>query len=84
MMTCLKYLLPISCFLLLGVSVWQVWLMPVINPYFQWALGAACLVGLAAMFVKLVTTRSHLPGTGVGSPWGPMGPPPGERRALAR
>src|SRR5207248_3805847 len=24
MMTCLKYLLPISCFLLLGVSFWQV------------------------------------------------------------
>src|SRR5208337_1147917 len=26
MMTCLKYLLPISCFLLLGVSLWQVFL----------------------------------------------------------
>jgi len=29
MMTCLKYLLPISCVLLLGVSLWQL-AMPVI------------------------------------------------------
>src|SRR5207248_910145 len=28
MMTCLKYFLPISCFLLLGVSLWQLLLSP--------------------------------------------------------
>ena len=74
MMTCLKYLLPISCVLLLGVSVWQVLVFPVLGPYFQYALFALCLALLVWMVFKLATTSSHLPFAGVASPWGAAGP----------
>src|SRR5205807_8106343 len=37
MMTCLKYLLPISCVLLLGVSVWNLLVPEPIQTYFPWA-----------------------------------------------
>jgi NADH-quinone oxidoreductase subunit H len=75
MMTCLKYLLPISCGLLLGVSVWQVLVFPVIGPYFKWVLAALCLSLIFWMAIKVVTTPSKLPFAGVGSPWGVSGPP---------
>ena len=32
MMTCMKYLLPMSCFWLLGVSVWQALVRPAVGP----------------------------------------------------
>ncbi|MHB1425554.1 MAG: complex I subunit 1/NuoH family protein [Gemmataceae bacterium] len=76
MMTCLKYLLPISCMLLMGVSLWQV----VVNPnlwagpyfqyvkyllwvglYFKYVLCAVCLGVMAWLAVKIVTTPSRLP-----------------------
>jgi NADH-quinone oxidoreductase subunit H len=76
MMTCLKYLLPISCFLLLGVSVWQVALAPW---WFRFPL-AAISVGLFLwMLFKAVTTKSLLPEHVKGAyPWSPGG------RELAR
>ncbi len=40
MMTCLKFLLPISCFLLLGVSVWQVAARPWLGRTFNYGLAA--------------------------------------------
>ena len=36
MMTCLKYLLPISCVLLLGVSLWQVAVPVVVSQYLNY------------------------------------------------
>lgn len=75
MMTCLKYLLPISCVLLLGVSLWQVFLMPLIGPYFKIAFSILWLVLLVILIVKLVSTPSDLPTPGVGTPWGPPGGP---------
>jgi NADH-quinone oxidoreductase subunit H len=68
MMTCLKYLLPISCVLLLGVSLWQVLVWPVVGIYFSWALGGLCVVLFVAMIVKLIRTPSQLPFAGV-PPW---------------
>ena len=44
MMTCLKYLLPISCFLLLGVSLWQVAMPVVVLNYLKYVLGVLCAV----------------------------------------
>jgi NADH-quinone oxidoreductase subunit H len=61
MMTCLKYLLPISCALLMGVSLWEVAVRPVVGPYFQWAFSAACVLLLAWVVFKIVTTPSKLP-----------------------
>jgi NADH-quinone oxidoreductase subunit H len=68
MMTCLKYLLPISCVLLLGVGLWQVLVWPLVGAYFGWLLSALCVLGLAAMVYKLLTTPSRLPFAGV-PPW---------------
>src|SRR5262249_3071627 len=50
MMTCLTYLLPISCALLLGVSLWQVAVPPAAIGVVKYVLGgaAALLVAWAA------------------------------------
>ncbi len=78
MMTCLKYLLPISCVLLLGVSIWQVAVYPWVGRYFSYVLCAVCLGLFAWMVVKIVTTPSRLPVsvTGATNLWdrGPIPP----------
>ncbi|HEY7311408.1 MAG TPA: NADH-quinone oxidoreductase subunit NuoH [Gemmataceae bacterium] len=78
MMTCLKYLLPISCVLLLGVSLWQVAVYPVVGAYFSYVLCGVCLALFAWMVFKVVTTPSRLPVsvTGATNLWsrGPIPP----------
>jgi NADH-quinone oxidoreductase subunit H len=68
MMTCLKYFLPISCFLLLGVSVWQVGLAPW-TPWFKYPMALACVGLFVAMVVKAVRTPSTLPVAGLSGMW---------------
>jgi NADH-quinone oxidoreductase subunit H len=63
MMTCLKYLLPISCVLLLGVSLWQAAVPVAVLWYTKYVLAAACVLLLAWMLVKVFTTPSKLPAT---------------------
>jgi NADH-quinone oxidoreductase subunit H len=77
MMTCLKYLLPISCGLLLGVSIWQVAVFPVIGPYFSYVLCVVSVGLFAWMMVKVVSTTTTLPVAGAPNLWnrGPI--PPG-------
>jgi NADH-quinone oxidoreductase subunit H len=62
MMTCLKYLLPISCFLLLGVSLWQAGVRPYIGPYFKYLLAGLCTVGALLVLVRIFQRPSRLPG----------------------
>jgi NADH-quinone oxidoreductase subunit H len=69
MMTCLKYLLPISCVLLLGISVWEVLARPYVGPYFAWGLSAVCVAAVAWVIFKLFTTPSELPTPTVLPPW---------------
>jgi NADH-quinone oxidoreductase subunit H len=69
MMTCLKYLLPISCVLLLGVSLWEVLARPFVGPYFGLVLGWVCLALLLWVIVKLATTPSQLNVPPVVPPW---------------
>jgi NADH-quinone oxidoreductase subunit H len=64
MMTCLKYLLPISCFLLLGVSVWQV---AVNLTWFKYPMAALWLLLFVSMLFKAFTTKSILPTTASGA-----------------
>ena len=61
MMTCLKYLLPISCVLLLGVSLWQVAMPTVVLALSaSIVLCAACLPWLVVWLAfKLVTTHEQ-------------------------
>ncbi len=62
MMTCMKYLLPISCFLLLGVALWQVAMPNVVLQDLKYGLGGLCAVVVVWLGWKLVTTQSKLPG----------------------
>jgi NADH-quinone oxidoreductase subunit H len=65
MMTCLKYLLPISCALLLGVALWQVAVPPIVSVLVKYVASALCLLLLLWMLVKMVTTPHNLPFRGV-------------------
>jgi NADH-quinone oxidoreductase subunit H len=56
MMTCLKYLLPISCVLLLGVTVWQLLVPPVGRQIVAYAITASSMLGLVVFTIKAVTT----------------------------
>jgi len=69
MMTCLKYLLPISCVLLMGVSAWQLFLPHVVQGIVWWAIFAVCMVLLAMMVWKLWTWTSAPPSTGMPGMW---------------
>jgi NADH-quinone oxidoreductase subunit H len=67
MMACLKYLLPISCVLLMGVGIWQIAAtnlavggVLVLN-YIQYLAAFACVAGLALMVKRVVTAKSVLP-----------------------
>jgi NADH-quinone oxidoreductase subunit H len=62
MMTCLKYLLPISCVLLMGVSVWQLLMPPVVEQNFHWLLCALSIAGLVYVLWMLVTMAKMPPG----------------------
>jgi NADH-quinone oxidoreductase subunit H len=77
METCLKYLLPMSCALLLGVSFWQVlWqsVLPAVLDYLKYAVALACLALVLVLLYKIVTTRSQLPFAGVTPFWKPAAP----------
>jgi NADH-quinone oxidoreductase subunit H len=71
MMTCLKYLLPISCVLLLGVSVWQVLPGTVLNylDAIKYVGSVACLLALVYASYQIITTPSRLPPSGAASIW---------------
>ncbi len=63
MMTCLKYLLPLSCFLLMGVSLWQV----AVNPYLpglNYVLTGAAVLVVGWLTFKIWTTQSEMPVAG--------------------
>jgi NADH-quinone oxidoreductase subunit H len=75
MMTCLKYLLPISCFLLLGVSVWQLAMPEAVLEYLKYALAALTVGGLGLMVYKAATTTTMPPMGGMPGAWGPLGVP---------
>jgi NADH-quinone oxidoreductase subunit H len=78
MMTCLKYLLPISCALLLGVGLWQAF--ATYAPWTRWiaaivgyALCALTVAGLAWVVYTMLTTFTRLPVAGVPNLWTPTG-----------
>jgi NADH-quinone oxidoreductase subunit H len=78
MMTCLKYLLPISCVLLLGVCVWEL-LVPlpglnVVLPNLKYAFAGGCLALVVWATYRLLWTTgpsAHGVMTGLYTPAGP-------------
>jgi NADH-quinone oxidoreductase subunit H len=75
MMTCLKYLLPISCVLLLGVSLWMVAVPAVVMNVLKYVLAIGSVGLLALMIVKIATTFTKLPSEGVRGVWTPGAAP---------
>ena len=69
MMTCLKYLLPISCVLLLGVSVWRLVIPDPVQYYFKFAMAGACLLLLAAMIYQILSLALAPPSSGMPGMW---------------
>ena len=69
MMTCLKYLVPISCVLLMGVSLWQLLLPAWLSDVCRWLIFAGCMLGLAWFIRTLVTFASSKPGEGMPGMW---------------
>jgi NADH-quinone oxidoreductase subunit H len=61
MMTCIKYLLPISCVLLVGVSLWQLLVPGLVRANLKYLLAGVCVAFLAGVIVRLITTRHQLP-----------------------
>lgn len=66
MMTCLKYLLPISCALLLGVSLWQVAVPRMVSVIVGYAIAAVSVVVIGGAMWKAATA----PKTPLGQPTG--------------
>lgn len=55
MMTCLKYFLPISCVLLLGVCIWQLLVSPMVGEAVRYILAGS--VGLGGIVLVLLVLR---------------------------
>jgi NADH-quinone oxidoreductase subunit H len=55
MMTCLKYLLPISCVLLLGVTIWQLAIPPLGRQIVAYAITAGSVFAVAVFGYKVTT-----------------------------
>jgi NADH-quinone oxidoreductase subunit H len=69
MMTCLKYLLPISCVLLLGVSLWRVAMPHVVQDYFKYFLAGATVVGVLVVIRQLITWAQAPPSSAMPGMW---------------
>jgi NADH-quinone oxidoreductase subunit H len=69
MMTCLKYLLPISCFLLIGVATWQLMIPASVRAIAQFAIFALAMAGFFFALLKLIATAKEVPGTAMPSMW---------------
>jgi NADH-quinone oxidoreductase subunit H len=76
MMACLKYFLPISCVLLLGVSVWQLAIPYVvvgnqlILSLVPYLMAGLCVAGLVMTIVKMIGARHTLPQATIMTPYG--------------
>ncbi len=75
MMTCLKYLLPISCALLLGVSLWYVALPDIVISGLRFLIGGICVL-LFLWFMKQAITLKGTPLSGAMPQWYREAPPP--------
>jgi NADH-quinone oxidoreductase subunit H len=69
MMTCLKYLLPLSCALLVLVSIWQLALPPIVREYWKIPMGLVCLLAAARVTRRVVFSTQPPPLTGMPGVW---------------
>lgn len=68
MMTCLKYLLPISCVLLVGVCLWQLIMPRFVLDFFRFPMAFLLIASLVLMVYKAANTAGNpmggMPGAG--------------------
>jgi NADH-quinone oxidoreductase subunit H len=69
MMLCLKYLVPISCVLLLGVSVWTLFIPRFYQDIISIAIFVVCALASVFLIFKMVTLAKMAPGTGMPGMW---------------
>ena len=82
MMTCLKYFLPISCGLLLGVCLWQLFVPTVVGQVWRYGVAFAVVAAAVGVMVRLwtsplVTPRGELAGAWAAAPPVATGPSTG-------
>jgi NADH-quinone oxidoreductase subunit H len=75
MMTCLKYLLPISCVLLLGVSLWQLAVPAVVLVNLRYLMALVCVVFFGVVAWRMGTTFKMPPSGGMPGAWNLKSPP---------
>jgi NADH-quinone oxidoreductase subunit H len=75
MMTCLKYFLPISCVLLVGVCLWELFVPTIVGQVWRWASAAVCALGLIALLVQMLTKALPGPKAGLPGAWEGMPTP---------
>jgi NADH-quinone oxidoreductase subunit H len=75
MMLCLKYLIPISCVLLAGVSAWTLFIPANIQQYISYVIFALCLIAAVWLVFNMVTLAKMPPGTGMPGMWRTKGLP---------
>ncbi len=75
MMLCLKYLVPISCVLMLGVSVWTLVVPGFVQPYISGGICVMCALAALWLLFKMVTLAKAAPGAGMPGMWRTAGLP---------
>jgi NADH-quinone oxidoreductase subunit H len=81
MMTCLKYLLPLSCALLVLVSIWQLAVPPAVIGIWKYPMAGLCLLGVVLVSVRLATLKQPPPLSGMPGVWSMPGTPKYEAAA---
>jgi NADH-quinone oxidoreductase subunit H len=61
MMTCLKYFLPMSCVLLLGVCLWELFVPNTIETGWRYLSAFACTAFLVGLVFRLLTAPMSMP-----------------------
>ena len=75
MMMCFKYLIPISCVLLLGVSLWTLYIPGPVQDIISYLICGVCLIGFGYLVARIVTLAQAPPGTGMPGMWRTTGLP---------
>jgi NADH-quinone oxidoreductase subunit H len=69
MMTCLKYFLPIACFLLIAVGVWQVAVPNEAGPIVRYVLAGGTAAFLLVVVASLFVRQGDVPRGGLAGVW---------------
>jgi NADH-quinone oxidoreductase subunit H len=69
MMVCLKYFLPISCGLLLGVCVWDLYVPRPVAAVVPYILAGGSVLFAVAVFARLLVSNAFAPSVQVGGAW---------------